>query len=26
MHAIAKFGRKVSDWLIEGQAYRSAAA
>jgi len=24
MHAIAKFGRKVSDWLIEGQAYRMA--
>ena len=23
-HAIAKFGRKVSDWLIEGQAYRIA--
>lgn len=26
MHAIAKFGRKVSDWLVEGQAYRGAAA
>ncbi len=25
MHAIAKFGRKVSDWLVEGQAYRVAA-
>lgn len=25
MHAIAKFGRKVSDWLVEGQAYRTAA-
>jgi len=22
MHAIARFGRKVSDWLVEGQAYR----
>jgi len=25
MHAIARFGRKVSDWLVEGQAYRTAA-
>lgn len=25
MHAIARFGRKVSDWLVEGQAYRNAA-
>lgn len=25
MHAIAKFGRKVSDWLVEGQAYRVTA-
>ena len=25
MHAIARFGRKVSDWLVEGQAYRAAA-
>ena len=25
MHAIAKFGRKVSDWLVEGQAYRAGA-
>jgi hypothetical protein len=25
MHAIARFGRKVSDWLVEGQAYRVAA-
>lgn len=25
MHAIAKYGRKVSDWLLEGQAYRGAA-
>ena len=24
MHAIARFGRKVSDWLMEGQAYRAA--
>ena len=24
MHAIARFGRKVSDWLVEGQAYRTA--
>jgi hypothetical protein len=24
MHAIARFGRKVSDWLVEGQAYRPA--
>ena len=24
MHAIARFGRKVSDWLAEGQAYRMA--
>ena len=25
MHAIARFGRKVSDWLVEGEAYRTAA-
>jgi len=25
MHAIARFGRKVSDWLVEGQAHRAAA-
>ena len=25
MHAIARFGRKVSDWLVEGQAYRGLA-
>lgn len=25
MHAIARFGRKVSDWLVEGQACRAAA-
>lgn len=25
MHAIARFGRKVSDWLVEGQAYRAQA-
>ena len=25
MHAIARFGRKVSDWLVEGQVYRAAA-
>src|ERR1044072_2651132 len=25
MHAIVRFGRKVSDWLVEGQAYRVAA-
>ena len=25
MHAIARFGRKVSDWLVEGQAYRRLA-
>lgn len=25
MHAIARFGRKVSDWLVEGQAYRPQA-
>lgn len=25
MNAIAKFGRKVSDWLVEGQAYRANA-
>ena len=25
MHAIAKFGRKVADWLVEGQAYRATA-
>jgi hypothetical protein len=25
MHAIARFGRKVSDWLVEGQADRAAA-
>ncbi len=25
MHAIARFGRKVSDWLVEGQAYRVPA-
>ena len=25
MHAIARFGRKVSDWLIEGQSYRQTA-
>jgi hypothetical protein len=25
MHAIARFGRKVSDWLMEGQTYRAAA-
>ncbi len=25
MHAIARFGRKVSDWLVEGQAYRASA-
>ena len=23
MHAIAKYGRKVSDWLVEGQAQRA---
>ncbi len=26
MHAIARFGRKVSDWLAEGQANRAAIA
>ena len=26
MHAIARFGRKVSDWLVEGQAYRLPAS
>lgn len=25
MHAIARFGRKVSEWLLEGQAYRPTA-
>lgn len=25
MHMIAKYGRRVSDWLIEGQAQRAAA-
>jgi hypothetical protein len=25
MHAIARFGRKVSDWLVEGQAYRAVS-
>ena len=25
MHAIARFGRKVSDWLVEGQSYRLEA-
>lgn len=25
MHAIARFGRKVSDWLVEGHAYRAPA-
>lgn len=25
MHAIARFGRKVSDWLTEGRAYGAAA-
>ena len=23
MHAIARFGRKLSDWLVEGRAYRA---
>jgi hypothetical protein len=25
MHAIARFGRKVSDWLVEGRGYQPAA-
>jgi hypothetical protein len=25
MHAIARFGRKVSDWMVQGQAYRAPA-
>jgi hypothetical protein len=25
MHAIARFGRTVSDWLVEGHAYRAPA-
>ena len=25
MHAIAKFGRKVADWMVEGHAYRAPA-
>ena len=25
MHAIAKFGRKVSDWLVQGRVYRAEA-
>lgn len=25
MHAIAKFGRKVSDWMVEGRAYNVPA-
>ena len=24
MHAIARFGRKVSDWLVEGRGYHAA--
>lgn len=24
MHAIARFGRKVSDWMVQGQAYQPA--
>ena len=25
MHAIARFGRKVSDWLVEGQTFQLSA-